>query len=196
LIAASLFAKTFTKPIEQTILPSNDLRQTFVNADGARNMGFELEFRRALGSFSSKLSDWSVSSNFTLVDSNVDINDADATLLTTPSRPLLGQSRYIANVITEWNKPRWRSTARFFVNYVSRRLSDVGTFGLPDLYQEANTILDFAYQLSLSESGNWGVRFEAENLADNEYLWTVGNEVQRRYDSGRNFQVGMSYSFF
>ena len=37
LIAASFFAKTFHNPIEQTIVPSNDLRQTFVNAQSARN---------------------------------------------------------------------------------------------------------------------------------------------------------------
>src|SRR5262249_52237573 len=46
LVAASVFAKTFNNPIEQVIVPSNDLRQSFVNAKGARNFGFELEFRR------------------------------------------------------------------------------------------------------------------------------------------------------
>ena len=196
LIAASFFAKTFNHPIEQTILPSNDLRQTFINAEGARNMGFELEFRRALGSFSQLLNDFSVSSNFTLVDSEVEINPDDAGLLTTKSRPLLGQSRYIANVITEWNKPRLRSTARFFVNFVSSRISDVGTFGLPDVYQEGNTTMDFAYQLSLSESGQWSVKFEAENLSDTPHRWTQGDIVQREYRNGRNYQIGMNYSFF
>jgi outer membrane receptor protein involved in Fe transport len=198
LIAASFFAKTFTDPIEQTILPSNDLRQTFVNAQGARNMGFELEFRRSLQTLSSKLNAFSVSANFTLVDSSVDISPEDASLLTSSSRPLLGQSRYITNVITEWNQPRWHSTARFFVNFVSRRLSDVGTFELPDLYQEGNTVLDFAYQLSLAEEGKgtWNLRFEAENLGDTEYRWTQGDIAQRRYRAGRTFQIGLSYSFF
>jgi outer membrane receptor protein involved in Fe transport len=83
LIAASFFAKTFTDPIEQIVRQTNDLRQTFRNADGARNIGFELEFRRALGSFSQRLNDFSVSSNFTFVDSTVDINPDDAGILTT-----------------------------------------------------------------------------------------------------------------
>ena len=196
LIAASFFAKTFTNPIEQIVKQSNDLRQTFVNADGARNIGVELEFRRALGSFWSRLHDFSVSSNFTLVDSSVDLNPDDAGLLTTKSRPLLGQSRYIANVIAEWNRPRLRSTARLFVNFVSRRLSDVGTFGLPDAYKEGTTTLDFTYQLSLSESGNASVKFEAENLTNARSYWTHGDFVQREYRNGRNFQIGMSYSLF
>lgn len=196
LLAASFFAKTFTNPIEATILPSNDLRETFVNAQGARNMGFEVEFRRAVGSLVPKLSDFSVSSNFTFVDSNVDIKPEDTAILTNRSHPLLGQSRYIANVITEWNKPRLRSTARFFVNYVSRRLSDVGAFRVPDVYQEGTTTLDFSYQVSLAESGKWTVKFEAENLSDSPHRWTQGDFIQREYRSGRNFQIGTTYSFF
>jgi TonB-dependent receptor len=196
LIAASFFAKIFTDPIEQVIKPSNDLRETFVNAEGARNFGFELEFRRALGNFAPKLGPWSVASNFTFVDSKVDISAADAAILTSDSRPLVGQSRYIANVITEFNKPQWRSTARFFVNYVSRRLSDVGAFRLPDIYQEGNTTLDFSYELSLLESGRSRVKFEAENLTDAPHRWKQGDIVQREYRTGRNFQIGMTYSFF
>jgi len=195
-LAASFFAKTFTNPIEATILPSNDLRETFVNAQGARNMGFELEFRRGLGSLQPRLSDFSVSSNFTFVDSNVDIKPEDTLILTNSSHSLVGQSRYIGNVITEWNKPRWRSTARFFFNYVSRRLADVGAFGVPDVFQEGSTTLDFSYQVSLAESGKWTVKFEAENLSDAPHRWMQGGFVQREYRSGRNFQIGTTYSFF
>ena len=79
-------------------------------------------------------------------------------------------------------------------------MSDVGTFQLPDVYQEANTILDFVYQLSLSKKGTenakWNLRFEAENLGDNPYRWTQSGIVQRQYQTGRNFQIGLSYSFF
>lgn len=194
--AASVFAKTFNKPIEQTILPSNDLRQTFVNANGARNIGFELEARKHLGSFSSRLRDYSLAANFTFVDSNIDISESDAQLLTTRSRPLLGQSRYIFNVIAEFNRPAWRSNARLYTNYVARRISDVGTFGVPDIYQEPNTVLDFVYQYSFSEKSRWMLRFEAENLTDNVYRWTQGGIDQRVYQLGRTFQVGLSLSFF
>ena len=196
LLAASFFIKSFNQPIETTILPSNDLRKTFVNASGALNYGLELEFRRALGTFSRKLRNFAVSSNFTLVDSNIDINPADAVLLTSKSRPLVGQSRYIANAMIDWQKPAWRSDLRFYANYVSRRLADVGTFRLPDIYQEGNTVLDAVYQYTLDERGKWRLRFEAENLGNNEYRWTQGDFLQRSYRLGRTFQAGMSYSFF
>jgi hypothetical protein len=195
-MAVSVFLKRFADPIEQTILPSNDLRQTFVNAKGARNFGFELEYRRSLASLARKLRDFGISSNFTFVDSNIDIDPKDATLLTTRSRPLLGQSRYVFNLASEWLRPAWRSEARFYVNYVSRRIADVGTFGLPDIYQGANTFLDFVYQYTLMEGGKCSLRFEAENLANNHYHWTQGDYLQRSYRLGRTFQAGISYTIF
>ncbi len=196
LVAASVFAKTFTDPIEQTIVPSNDLRQTFVNAKGARNVGIELEFRRSLVLFSPRLKEFAVSSNFTFVDSNIEIQPEDATIITSQNRPLLGQSRYIGNVGLQWARPKWHSTGKFFANYVSRRVSDVGTFRLPDIYQEANTTLDFVYQYSIGEKAKWNLRFEAENLSDNDYRWTQGDIVQRAFRLGRTFQIGLSYSIF
>jgi len=109
---------------------------------------------------------------------------------------LVGQSRYIVNVIPEWQKPSWHSQARFYANYVSPRISDVGTFRLPDIYQQGNTFLDFVYECSFTERSRWSLRFEAENLADNKYRWTQGDIVQRQYQLGRTFQVGVSYAFF
>lgn len=195
-IALSFFAKKFTNPIEQTIVPSNDLRQTFVNAKGARNMGLEMEARQSLAQFSKKLQEFSISGNFTFVDSNIDIKPEDATIVTSQSRPLLGQSRFIYNASAQWRRPRWRSDAKFNANYVSRRIASVGTFQLPDIYQEANTYLDFVYQYVIGEKGKWSLRFEAENLADNKYRWTQANIIQRDYQLGRTFQVGVSYSIF
>lgn len=196
LIAASFFAKTFTDPIEQTVLLSNDLRQTFVNAKGARNIGIELEARRSLGTFHPRLRAFTLGGNFTFVDSNIDIRLEDAQILTSQSRPLLGQSRYVGNGMLEWRLPKWRSEARFNANYVSRRLSDVGTFQLPDIYQEGNVFLDFVYQVTLDERGRWAVRFEGENLANNNYQWSQGDFVQRRYRLGRTYQLGLTYTIF
>ncbi len=194
LVAVSFFAKQFTNPIEQTIVPSNDLRQTFVNAQGARNIGLELEFRQSLARFSPKLRTFGVSSNFTFVDSSIAIKPQDATIVTSQSRPLLGQSRYIFNSTFQWANPRLRSDAKFFANYVARRITDVGTFGLADIYQEGNTFLDFVYRLKLDEKGRWNLRFEAENLANNHYRWMQGDILQRSYRLGRTFQVGINFS--
>ena len=197
ILAASVFYKNFDDPIEVTIQPTtSDLRQTFLNADGARNAGFELEFRRRLGSIHQHLAPFALVSNFTLVDSRVRIPESQRDILTSLTRPLMGQSRYVANFITEWAKPRWRSNARFYLNYTSRRLSDVGSIGLPDIYQEGNRFMDFVYQFDIKEGGRWSMRFAVENLGDNHYHWTQADILQRSYRLGRTFTAGTSYSIF
>ena len=40
------------------------------------------------------------------------------------------------------------------------------------------------YQYTFGEKAKWGIRFEAENLADNDYRWTQGPFVQRDYRLG------------
>jgi outer membrane receptor protein involved in Fe transport len=196
LIAASVFAKTFQNPIEQNIVPATDLRQTFFNARGARNYGFELEFRRNLGNWAPALRGFALGSNFTFVDSNIQINPEQLSVLTTQSRPLMGQSRYVFNGNIQWAHPQWNSDARFFANYVSRRITDLGSFGVPDIYQEPNVNLDFMYQYTGGERRQWAIRFEAENLSDNDFHWTQGPFTQRHFRLGRTLQLGFTYSFF
>jgi outer membrane receptor protein involved in Fe transport len=196
LLAGSFFYKRFSNPIEVTILPSNDLRQTYVNAQGANNRGIEVEYRQGLKRFMNRLSDFGMQANFTFVDSDISIRPTDAALLTSKHRPLLGQSRYIFNFISEWNKPRLHSAARFYVNYVSRRISDVGTFNLPDIYQEGNVFLDFNYNFAFKDKSKWGLKFNAENLGDNHYRWMQGDILQRSYRLGRTYSVGIGYAIF
>jgi TonB-dependent receptor len=196
-IAASFFYKRFTDPIEQIYRPTaSELRQSFLNVAGANNYGLEFEFRRSLGSIASKLAPFAVQSNFTFVASNVDIPVDRFPQLTSRNRPLVGQSRYLYNFIAEWMRPGWRSNARFYVNTVSRRITDVGTFDLPDVYQERSVFLDFVYNFNLMEGGKWNLRFSAENLGDNQYRFTQGDFLVRAFRIGRTFTVGTTYSLF
>ena len=80
--------------------------------------------------------------------------------------------------------PKCAATPSFIANYVGRRISDVGTFGLADIYQQGNTFIDFVYRYTFDEKGKWNLRFEAENLANNEYRWMQGDILQRSYRSG------------
>lgn len=199
-LAASYFYKRLFSPIEVFLQPStgSDLRQSFFNAEGANNQGIELEFRKNLSFLGSRFRPFSLVSNYTFVDSDVVLGGTDAIvgILTSQNRPLTGQSRHIYNVILDFANPQWRSNARFFVNSVSRRITDVGLLGLPDLYQERNVMMDFVYQYDIKENGRWSIRFTAENLGDNTFRWTQGGLLVRRYQLGRTFQVGTTFSFF
>jgi outer membrane receptor protein involved in Fe transport len=195
-IAASYFVKRFDDPIETTVQAVADFRQSFINADSARNQGVELEYRQSLGRWSRKLAQFSLQSNLTYVNSRVTLPEEQALILTSKSRALVGQSPLIFNVIAEWMKPKWRSNARFYVNSVSRRITDVGTFNLPDIYQERNTVLDFVYQFAVTEDERLTMKFSAQNLTDNQYRWTQSDLLWRQFRLGRTFEVGLSFSLF
>jgi outer membrane receptor protein involved in Fe transport len=81
------------------------------------------------------------------------------------------------------------------VNYFSDRIASVGAFGLPDVIEEGRTSLDFVYEFQLSETRDWKIRFEAENITDEKFLWTQGGFTKQFYQPGRSYGVGMSYSF-
>lgn len=195
-IAASYFFKRFKDPIEIYIDPAQELRQSFLNANSARNQGIELEVRKNLSTFGPRFRPFELQANLTVVASNVTLPEEYTALLTSKSRPLMGQSRYIYNFIAEWKQPKYRSNARFYLNTQSRRITDVGTVGLPDIYQERNTFMDFVYQYDVKEDGKWTFRFSAENLGDNTYLWTQGGLLQRQYQLGRTFSIGTSFTVF
>lgn len=196
LLAASFFYKRFDNPIERTIRATVGLLTSFDNADGASNYGVELEFRRGLNFVSDKLREFAITSNFTYVDSNIDLNSVDNIVLTSLERPMQGQSRYVTNFIAEWARPRARSTARFYVNYFSSRITDVGSFGLPDVIQSGVATTDFVYEYTLKAEDRWKLRFSAENLTDARWVWTQGGLPFQRYFLGRTISVGTSFRIF
>ena len=197
LLAASFFYKDFDRPIERTIISAVALLRTFSNATAAKNFGLELEFRRGLEFLTPKLREFAVSSNFTLVDSNINLEDLDRTVvLTSLNRPMQGQSRYVTNLIAEWARPKARSTARFYVNYFSSRITDVGAFGLPDVVQTGLATLDWVYEFTVRGDNRWKLRFEAENLTNARWRLTQGGETFLQYREGRTFSVGTSFRVF
>ncbi len=195
LLAASFFYKDFETPIEQTMTAAVTLLRTFTNARAAKNYGFEAEFRRGLNFLSPKLREFAISSNFTLVDSNIDLSGSRQ-ILTSLQRPMQGQSRYVANVIAEWSRPKARSTARFYLNYFSNRITDVGAFGLPDLIQDGMATMDLVYEYTLKGEDRWKLRAAVENLGDARWRWTIGGLTYHRYYMGRSFTIGTSFRVF
>lgn len=197
LLAASFFYKNFDRPIEQTMISAVALLRTFSNATAAKNYGFEFEFRRGLNFVSPKLREFAVSSNFTLVDSNINLEDVSKdVVLTSLNRAMQGQSRYVTNMIAEWARPKARSTARFYLNYFSSRITDVGAFGLPDVVQDGLATLDFVYELTLRGEGRWKLRFAAENLSNARWGFTQGGETFLAYREGRTVSIGTSFRVF
>ena len=196
LLSVSFFFKDFDKPIERIVEPTAQLRTSFLNADGAQNLGAEIDFRRNLGFLAEALAPFSANFNYTYVNSNIDIPQQARNVVTSLRRPLEGQSRHVFNGILEYQKPRWHTTARLLFNFRGRRITDVGALGLPDIYEESYPRLDAVLIKSFGESGQWGFKIGAENVLNREILFTQGGQRFRAFSRGRSYSAGLSYSLF
>lgn len=194
LISASFFFKDFDDPIEQKVEPTAQLRTSFVNADSATNLGFELDLRKNLGFWSEKLEKFTVSSNYTFVDSNVTIPEAQLNVLTSLSRPLAGQSRHVINLAVDYELRPGGTLARMLFNYQGKRITDVGALGLPDIFQNGYPQLDGVFIHPFSSS--WKLKFSVENLLNQTRRFVQGGETQRAFRAGRVFRVTISRSLF
>jgi len=185
-ISASVFYKHFDKPIERFVEPTAQLRTSYQNAKSARNVGFELEARREV------VDHFTVAGNYTFVDSNIELEPGQTNVLTTLDRPLAGTSQNIFNGSLEVDYPVF--SARFLMNYFDDRIADVGSLGLPDIYEDGRFTLDlvgtfrFARHVSLRVAG--------ENLTNEQVRFSQGGLDQRLYTMGRVFTIKFGYSGF
>jgi outer membrane receptor protein involved in Fe transport len=178
-IAASVFLKAFDQPIERFVRPTAQLQTSFTNADSARNVGFELEARRQLTGV------LLAGGNYTFVDSSITLNPAQLNVLTTLKRPLAGTSKHVVNGFVEAR--RGPVTARLLANYFDERIVDVGSLGLPDIFEEGRTTVDLVASVRVGPIVT--VRLAAENLTNEEIRYLQGPEVHRRFTLGRAFSL-------
>lgn len=211
-IAVSGFYKDFTNPIEQFYLISSDIAVEPANASNASSVGAEFEFRKALDLISPALEGFSFGSNLTVVQSEVNftagefvkifdgvsINDYSTEVLTSSSRPLQGQSPFVVNLSLGYDNHEFGTSATLLYNVFGERLSAVGTYGIPDVYEQLRGSLDLTLVQRLP--AGLQLRLTARNLLDAEELFQqefANGEVitVERYRSGRSLSVGISFSF-
>ena len=180
-IAASFFYKNFDNPIERIVEPTAQLRTSFTNADTARNAGFEIEGRKALGEY------LFLGANYTYVDSEVTLDAAARQVQTSLVRPLAGTSKHLFNTMIEVGNAGY--SGRLLLNFFDDRISDVGSLGLPDIIQDARNSLDFVFAKRFQQVS---FRFAISNLTDAPYVFRQGGLDQRVYKLGRTMAFGLS----
>jgi TonB-dependent receptor len=187
-LAASFFYKDFQDPIERTVEATAQLRTSFTNAAGAKNVGFEIEARKNL------TKNVVLTTNYTWVNSDIEIGRAVGQIQTSTSRPLTGQSANVFNAVVEFLVPRFDFSTRVLYNFFDDRIIDVGTEGLPDVIEEGRGSLDVVAIKRFGERAQ--LRLIFDNLTDADYLFTQGGQVQRLYRLGPTFAFSFSYSIF
>lgn len=142
ILAASLFAKRFTRPIEQVLEAAGDGQNvSFLNADAAQSYGLELEARLSLRRLSPALAPLSVAGNLSLIRSSIDVGGGK-------ERALQGQSPYVLNLGIGY-EPTTGTRVDLLYNSFGRRIEEVGTGGAGDVYEEPFHRLDLTVSQDL-----------------------------------------------
>ncbi|MCX8071729.1 MAG: TonB-dependent receptor [Candidatus Binatia bacterium] len=202
LLSASAFYKEFTDPIEQVIFYEGANRVFKPrNALSAKVLGAEFEARLALRRAWSRLDGLSFLGNLTWVDSEAKILQESGLLR---SRALQGQAPFIVNTGLSYRHTRW-GEVRLLYNTAGRRVEaaappDVapGTSRplIPEVYEERRDQLDAAY---LSKVHVFTVPLQlkvtAENLLNDQYVFTQADLVQKRFTTGVKVSFSMTYAF-
>ncbi len=181
-VSTGAFYKRFDKPIERVFVPGTGGLLSYDNAKTADVYGVEVEGFMALDQFTDALSGFSASGNVTLSKSNVELGAAGA-IQTNRSRPLQGQSDYLANTTLSY-EPEGKSGISLNLGYsvAGDRISQVGVLGLPDIIEEPFHELSFNASIPFSES--WRAGIKLKNILDQSVEFTQGGLPVRSYKPG------------
>lgn len=193
-VSLSLFYKEFENPIEITILPGSANIISYQNALAAENAGIELEVYKDFSFISDRFADFYVSANYAYIDSEIQLNTDGASGQTNNTRPLQGQSPYVINVQLGYDNKDRGISASLLYNKFGERISEAGTSGRPDIYEQPYNQLDFVYTHTFAN--RWKLSFKAKNLLDEETEFLQGDAVTRSFTRGRSFGLGVSFDVF
>lgn len=196
-LSVSLFKKEFTDPIEKLRLAGSTPLLGLANAKNASNEGIEFDISRNLGFFNDNgwlttdLTAFNVGFNYARIRSEIELDPASASYQTNASRPMQGQSPYVANLQLGYTDADGGREATLLFNRSGRRISEVGVAGQPDIYEESFNALDFSYKQRLGDDWRFGLRLR--NLLDPAVNYTQGGLDTRRYRKGRELAVNVEW---
>ena len=122
-----------------------------------------------------------------LIQSDVDLGTSDG-CETSSERPLEGQSPYVANVQLGYDSEPLGLNLALLYNVFGKRIVEVGTSSLPDVYEQPRHLLDFVVGVKLG--AGFALKFKAKNLIDLPVDRKAGDLIQARYVAGRSFGLG------
>lgn len=161
-VSVSAFYKYFTRPIETIVIIGADESLTYDNADAANNFGAEIEVRKGLGFLHPKAADVYVAGNAAFISSSIVLPDGG--VQTNSERALQGQSPWVVNLQLGYDNPELGIHAALLYNVVGPRIVEVGSFGLPDAYEQPVHQLDAVIGAQLPKG--FDVRLTGRNLLD------------------------------
>lgn len=211
LISLSAFYKTFDNPIELVRIPEQQTTTEYQprNVGDGRLMGAEVEVRKTLDFIAPALERFSVSGNFTLVRSSIELTDREFNSRKTyekegqtieRTRQMAGQAPYIINGGLSYEDPELGFDAGLFYNVKGPTLAIVGAGLFPDVFAQSFHSLNFNLNKSFGPGQRSSVTFNVSNILNDvrEEVYTgfrAENQYFSRLSPGMAMSIGLKYGF-
>jgi TonB-dependent receptor len=203
MVAISGYYKNFKDPIIRAFNPSATIPELkFENVDKASVIGFEAEVRKKLDFISSIVKDFTVATNFTLINSKTDIRPTevlnsksiDSTYAAT-TRPFVGQSPYIVNAMLMYQNSKIGHESTLSFNVAGAKLYNVALFATPDIYEMPVPMLNFKASQNIGKY--LVVSFVARNILNSEIRKTQTHRgtqyTTESFKIGRTIGLGLTF---
>lgn len=199
----SLFYKKFTNPIEFVTLPSGPNDASYINNDEATVYGIETEFRFLLSTLFGVNSDNNILNKFTFSGNGAYIKSAVPQKLSgitidtiAVTRPLQGQSPYIANFAIGFNDDKTGLSSTISYNRVGDRLAIAGNVVRDDYYEKQRTVIDFQVAKSFFNN-KVEMKFNARDLLAQPIIVYLDFDKNRKFsEQDRKFSTNIAPRVF
>ena len=197
-LSVALFRKEFENPIEKQLLPgSGSLLLTLANAESATNQGIEIDYFQRLGFTEGwfgdlDLADWFIAANYSVIDSEIRLDPTRSGFNTSLSRPLEGQSPYVANLQVGYSDPDGVHEMALSFNQSGERIVQVGVDSQPDVYEQPAPLLDFNWKWQFADE--WSSRVRLRNLLNPAIEFQQGPEILREFKRGREISISIEWA--
>lgn len=211
IFSISGFYKTFKNPIELVRIITANTGNEYQprNVGDGTVFGAEFEFKKHLGFISEGLRDLAISSNVTIVKSEIEMTEEEFKSRkdferegenVENTRDMAGQAPYVINAGIEYLNPDVGLQTGLFYNVRGKSLSVVGTGLFPDVYAQPFNSLNFTLNKKFGEEQRTKISLQVSNILDDkvEDLFESYNAPSEIFESrriGRTFSLGISYDF-
>lgn len=189
LISFSLFLKEFRNPIEKVfVISTGQNDRTFLNSGFARNYGFEIEYRTSLGLFVDLLDNFSFTTNYSRIWSEIEETNIG---LNRKSRPMQGQSPYIINIMLGYNNPSLEFSGTISYNRFGKRIIETANFLGNDIYEFPRDVIDLVFTKMLLSKLE--LKFTVKDLLAKDYELYENEKLVRNFSANTKISLGVSY---
>lgn len=209
--SVSAFYKSFENPIELVRIPLNTTGFEYQprNVGNGQVWGLEFEATKSLEFLGKKFEKFSTSGNVTIVESLIDMTDAEFNARELnkrdgqsieKQRAMAGQAPYVINFGITYNDREKGIRSGIFYNVKGPTLLIVGTGFVPDIYQEPFHNINFGFSKSFGEEKNTSIDLNVDNILNDDQesyfdSFRANREYFTRLSPGTSISIGISHKF-